>query len=138
MSDDGHRYKFGSPSRGWPTFGPDGRIVKEPEVLDPGDPLVEPERTVEELVLDMILDQIIDKEFAGKDGQVFTGIKTIVGEGAVTDPRPDVLRVLGGPVTCVSAGESPRFWCLACWEGEPERCTYEEANPPHPEEDSAA
>lgn len=27
MSEAGHRYTFGAPSKGWPTFGPDGKIV---------------------------------------------------------------------------------------------------------------
>lgn len=31
MKEDGHNYTFGSPKKGWPKFGPDGRIVKEEE-----------------------------------------------------------------------------------------------------------
>ncbi len=37
--EPGHNYTFGSPSKagGWPTFGPDGKIVRE-MVGDPDDP----------------------------------------------------------------------------------------------------
>ena len=28
-AEAGHRYKFPAPSKGWPTFGPDGKIVRE-------------------------------------------------------------------------------------------------------------
>lgn len=31
MNDAGHNYTFGSPSPGWPTFGPDGKVVREAE-----------------------------------------------------------------------------------------------------------
>lgn len=29
MTDFGHRDTFAAPSRGWPTFGPDGKIVRD-------------------------------------------------------------------------------------------------------------
>lgn len=29
MGDDGHRYTFGAPARGWPSFDGEGRVVKE-------------------------------------------------------------------------------------------------------------
>ena len=31
MSESGHTYRFGAPSKGWPSFGPDGKIVREVE-----------------------------------------------------------------------------------------------------------
>jgi hypothetical protein len=31
MSDDGHRYSFASPNKGWPEFGPDGKIIQTDE-----------------------------------------------------------------------------------------------------------
>jgi hypothetical protein len=29
MSEQGHNYTFGAPSKGWPTFAPDGGVVRE-------------------------------------------------------------------------------------------------------------
>ncbi len=33
-SEPGHRYTHGAPAGGWPTFGPDGRVVK-PSLHEP-------------------------------------------------------------------------------------------------------
>ncbi len=35
VAEKGHTYKFGSPLAGWPTFGPDGKIIRAhaPEVV---------------------------------------------------------------------------------------------------------
>ena len=31
MDNDGHKYKFGGPSGGWPQFGPDGKRIRDEE-----------------------------------------------------------------------------------------------------------
>ena len=31
-ADDGHNYTFGAPKKGWPSFGPDGKIVRDESV----------------------------------------------------------------------------------------------------------
>lgn len=37
MTDDGHRYTFASPSKGWPTFGPDGKIITDNDQTETND-----------------------------------------------------------------------------------------------------
>lgn len=35
MNDPGHNYRFGGPAKtGWPSFGPDGKIVREAHAAD--------------------------------------------------------------------------------------------------------
>lgn len=29
-TEDGHKYRFGPPATGWPSFGPDGKRITEP------------------------------------------------------------------------------------------------------------
>jgi hypothetical protein len=45
VTEEGHHYSFGAPKRGWPRFGPDGKIIRdEPEQGDSGVETVEVEQ----------------------------------------------------------------------------------------------